>query len=112
MAPWGSPAWHPVLMLDLVLGTILAVFFVKWQLHPKVYSLVVWTDDIGVSTDGEEAESQRSPMGSGPPAAATSSTASADYTMTDDDYCAQIAIETSLPTYILVKIDDIFVKQE
>lgn len=35
-----------------------------------------------------------------------------DYTMTDHDLCAQIAIETSLPTDVLVKIDDISVKQE
>nr|TKW03426.1 hypothetical protein SEVIR_7G022700v2 [Setaria viridis] len=34
-----------------------------------------------------------------------------DYEMTDLDYCAQITIETSFETDILVKIDDIFVTQ-
>uniref|UniRef100_K3YMP3 Ubiquitin-like protease family profile domain-containing protein n=2 Tax=Setaria italica TaxID=4555 RepID=K3YMP3_SETIT len=34
-----------------------------------------------------------------------------DYEMTDLDYCAQITIETSLKDDILVKIDDIFVRQ-
>ncbi|RCV44633.1 hypothetical protein SETIT_9G390400v2 [Setaria italica] len=34
-----------------------------------------------------------------------------DYEMTDLDYCAQITIETSFKDDILVKIDDIFVRQ-
>nr|TKW21642.1 hypothetical protein SEVIR_4G132900v2 [Setaria viridis] len=34
-----------------------------------------------------------------------------DYEMTDLDYCGQITIETSLKDDILVKIDDIFVRQ-
>jgi hypothetical protein len=36
----------------------------------------------------------------------------ADYTMTDNDFCAQITIETSSATNILVKIDDILVNQK
>ena len=36
----------------------------------------------------------------------------ADYTMSDLDYCAQIAIETSLKSDLLVKVDDISVKQK
>ena len=32
--------------------------------------------------------------------------------MTDKDFCAQIIIESSLATDILVKIDDIFVNQD
>jgi len=32
----------------------------------------------------------------------------ADYTMTDNDFCAQIIIKSFLATDILVKIDDIF----
>ncbi|CAD6252735.1 unnamed protein product [Miscanthus lutarioriparius] len=35
-----------------------------------------------------------------------------DYTMTDNDFCAQIIIESSLAIDILVKIDDIFVNQD
>jgi len=36
----------------------------------------------------------------------------ANYTMTDKDFCAQIIIESSLATDILVKIDHIFVNQD
>nr|TKW26999.1 hypothetical protein SEVIR_3G228300v2 [Setaria viridis] len=35
-----------------------------------------------------------------------------NYTMSDLDYCAQIAIETSLKSDLLVKVDDISVKQK